>query len=288
MNKTQNINAMNQSIDDESGFLDFLTIFAENLKLLSLGPLLVGLSALGVGLLLPAKFQSVTTLRAEALTPTQITAAPVLDPIVEKLDLMDNQSIVIAREKLRDRLNIALNRNEKLISITVSERTPELAQSIATALVHQILEESKPKGFVREQLVAQRQLAEKRVKESSAMLTHLTARIGTAGYAPGNSDAVQGYAELQKVLAEAEAQVLSTQLRLEGLTTSSVVQPPTLTHTTRMKKVVLLFLIATIISGALLFLFVFLRHSLRQQEFNPIAKEKLARLRKTVGLKELN
>jgi hypothetical protein len=281
----QSTHTTSPSIEEDSEILDFMVVIVENLKLLIAGPLLAGFCALGIGLLLPNKFESVMILRAESLTLAQITAAPVLDPLLEKLNLKGGQPIHIAREKLRDRLHTIANRTEKLITVTISERTPELAQTIATTLLQQIIEESKPKGFVRDQIVTQRQLAEKRITESSAMLTHLAARIGTAGVNPGSSDTVYGYTELQKVLSAAEAQLLMAQAELEGLTTSSIVQAPTLTQTDNTKRNIWLFVLAVIIAGVTLSLFVFLRHSFRRFGIDSESKEKLALIRKMLGLK---
>ncbi len=223
-------------------------------------------------------------LRAESLTPTQITASPVIDSLLKKFDLIGDAPIDIAREQFRRKISVTVNRNEKLMSIAVSGRTPELAQTVANSLLLGILENSKPEGFVREQIVTQLQLAEKRAKESSVMLAHLATRIGTAGFTPGSSDAIQGYAELQKVSADAQAQVLSAQAKLEGLTNSSIIQNPTIMHADNTKKVILLFLLTVIIVGIALFMFVFLRHSYRQLSVDSGDREKLTHIKKVLGL----
>ena len=51
--------------DDEIDLLDALVTVAEHIKLLVLGPLLAGLTALGVGFALPETYQSTSLLMVE-------------------------------------------------------------------------------------------------------------------------------------------------------------------------------------------------------------------------------
>jgi hypothetical protein len=74
---------------------DLLLVVAENLKLLILGPLVVGLLALGIGYALPQSFTSQAILALPTPTPTQAAAmlvSPlVLDPVIESLNLSKGQ-----------------------------------------------------------------------------------------------------------------------------------------------------------------------------------------------------
>jgi uncharacterized protein involved in exopolysaccharide biosynthesis len=73
--------------EGEIGLLDILVTLAENLKLLIIAPLIVGLCALGIGFVLPQTFESVAVLQAEQSTASLMTTAAVLDPVVAALGL---------------------------------------------------------------------------------------------------------------------------------------------------------------------------------------------------------
>lgn len=280
-----NDNTASEATDDIE-LLDLVLVVTENLKLVIFGPLLAGLCALGIGMAIPAKNESVFTLHADALTETQVVAASVLDTVIEKLDLKGDNRIEIAREKLRGRIAVKSNRTEKMITITVSHRTPESAQAVATALLQQIFEASKPKGFSRDQLLAQTLQAEKRLKETDGMLTQLASRIEGANFNRGSSDAVQGYAELQNVHARTQSQLNDARSKLEGLTLSSVVQMPTLVRDAKGKRVLWLSLATGFATALILLIYVFFYRQFKHLSQNPIDSGKLLRIKKALGLEK--
>ena len=118
---------------DEVGLLDILLTLAENAKLLIVGPLFVGLGALGIGYMLPQTFESIAVLQAEQATASLMTTAAVLDPVVTKLGLAKDASVEEARSGLRQSVKASVGRNDKLLTLTVSGSTPQQAQAKANA-----------------------------------------------------------------------------------------------------------------------------------------------------------
>ena len=120
---------------DEVGLLDILLTLAENAKLLIVGPLFVGLCALGIGYMLPQTFESIAVLQAEQATASLMTTAAVLDPVVTKLGLAKDASVEEARSGLRQSVKASVGRNDKLLTLTltVSGSTPQQAQAKANA-----------------------------------------------------------------------------------------------------------------------------------------------------------
>ena len=77
--------------EDEVSLLDLLLVVAQNLRLLILGPILVGSLALGVGYVLPQSFTSAAILALPTTTTTHASRKPTMmvysscsDPVIEE------------------------------------------------------------------------------------------------------------------------------------------------------------------------------------------------------------
>ena len=96
-----------------ASLLDLLLVVAENLKLLVLGPLLVGLLALGVGFALPQSFVSQAILLISppnspnspnaAQAASMMTPPLVLDPVIAGSHLFKDETIQKARVELAEK-----------------------------------------------------------------------------------------------------------------------------------------------------------------------------------------
>ena len=78
--------------DQEIDLLDLLAVAAENVKLLILGPLIVGLLALGGAYAWPKTYQSVSVLSTDELNPAVVgswaTSGDLLAPVLEEVGLV--------------------------------------------------------------------------------------------------------------------------------------------------------------------------------------------------------
>ena len=97
--------------ENETSLLDLLVLVAENLKLLILGPVVVGLVALGIGYALPQSFTSQAILAPPIEIQVQAAAimiSPlVLDSVIEALKLYPGASTQLARAKLEKQMEAA-------------------------------------------------------------------------------------------------------------------------------------------------------------------------------------
>ncbi|MGH8833277.1 MAG: Wzz/FepE/Etk N-terminal domain-containing protein [Polaromonas sp.] len=268
------------------GLLDMLVTLAENVKLLIIGPLAVGLCALGISFVLPQTYESVTVLQADQATASLMTTAAVMDPVAANLGMTKDDTVEQARRKLQSTIKAAVGRNDKLLTLTVSAHTAQQAQAIAKAVLQQAYQESRPKANVLARLEAQ--LAEARVRLKNA-------QIGTASLArwlksptasTGSSELGRGYADLLNITAAAQRQISALETQLEGLNEAQLVQAPTLPQKASQPKKGLLAIGATMATGLVLLLFVFMRQALRNTAANAEAAGKLARIRRLLGLKE--
>lgn len=272
--------------DEDASLLDVLLTLAENLKLLIIGPLVVGLCALSISFMLPKTYQSVAVLQAEQATATLMTTAAVLDPVAAGLGMDKEDGVEGARRTLRENIKAAVGRNDKLLTLTVSAPTPERAQATANAVLEQTYLQSRPKGSVGKRLAGQLAEAQGRLKNAESAAAGMLKRLETSAVsAPGGSELARGYADLLTAAAAAQGQVSALETQLEGLSAALLVQAPTLPQRASQPKKALMAIGATLGTGLLLLLFIFVRQALRTTATDAEAAGKLARIRRALGLK---
>ena len=269
---------------EEIDLLDILVTLAENIKLLILGPLLVGICALGIAYILPQTFESIAVLKAEQATASLMTTAAVLNPVAAELGLTQEDSPEEARRRLREQIKVAVGRNDKLLTLTVSAPTPHQAQIVADAVLRQTYQQSRPKASELARLEVQLKGAEARIKNAEDAAGALLKRMELSG-AGGGAELARGYGELLTVAAAAQKQVAELQALIEGLTDAQLVQAPTLPQKASKPKKGLIAIGATLAAGLALMLFVFVRQAVRGAAKDADAASKLARIRRALALR---
>lgn len=268
------------------GLLDVLVTLAENIKLLIIGPLAVGLCALGISFLLPQTYESVAVLQAEQPTASLIATAAVLDPVVATLGLTKDDTVEEARRKLQSAIKTVVGRNDKLLTLTVSARTAQQAQAIANAVLEQTYLQSRPKANARTRLEAQLAEAQARLKNAQSATVSMARRLESPSTSGNELARGYGYAELLSTAAAAQNQIGALEAQLEGISQAQLVQAPTLPQKASQPKKASLAIGATLATGVVLLLFVLMRQALCNIAANAEAAWKLARIRRSLGLKE--
>ena len=269
---------------EEIDLLDILVTLAENIKLLILGPLFVGICALGIAYIVPQTFESIAVLKAEQATASLMTTASVLDPVAADLGLTKVDSAEEARKLLREQIKVSVGRNDKLLTLTVSAPAPQQAQAIANAVLQQTYVQSRPKGSDLTRLEIQLKDAKARTKSAEDAAGALLKRMESNG-AASSTEWARGYAELLNVAAAAQNQVAALQAQLEGLTDAQLIQAPTLPEKASKPKKGLIVIGATLAAGLALMLFVFVRQAVRGAAKDADAASKMARIRRALALR---
>ena len=269
---------------EEIDLLDILVTLAENIKLLILGPLFVGICALGIAYIVPQTFESIAVLKAEQATASLMTTASVLDPVAADLGLTKVDSAEEARKLLREQIKVSVGRNDKLLTLTVSAPAPQQAQAIANAVLQQTYVQSRPKGSDLTRLEIQLKDAKARTKSAEDAAGALLKRMESNG-AASSTEWARGYAELLNVAAAAQNQVAALQAQLEGLTDAQLIQAPTLPEKASKPKKGLIAIGATLAAGLALMLFVFVRQAVRGAAKDADAASKMARIRRALALR---
>jgi len=278
------------SADARGGLLDVLVILAENAKLLVVGSLLVGLTALGICFVIPKTYQSTAVLQADQATASLMLTAAVLDPVIASLGLARDTTPEEARTRLQERVRAVVGRTDKLLTLTVSARSPQQAQAIAMAVMQRTFQESRPKGTLRLRVEAQLAETRLRLKNSQEVGESLRQRLKSpSGPASANTisspEVARGYAELLGATGVAQSQVIVLESQLEGLSDAQVVQPPTLAEKPSQPKKALVAIAATLVAGLALLLFVFIRQTLQSTPDSNATSVKWLRIRNAFGLR---
>jgi uncharacterized protein involved in exopolysaccharide biosynthesis len=277
-----------QTINEEGqvSLLDLLLVVAENLKLLVLGPLVIGLVAWLTAFAVPQSFTSQAILVSVPAQAAAIMTSPlVLDPVINSLTWPNDITMERARAKLASQVKATIGK-DALLRLDVSANKPNDAQQIANLIINSYLKSTAPGALDRADL-------EKRLSHAQASLASiqkLMERITSAGLNVLNKPITLGEAGTSLVaLGELQArylgEVLAIPRTLQGLSRDAVIQSPTLPTEPTSPKKGLLAVLSALAGGFILLLWVFVRQAWLNTQQDPVAAEKQSRLRAAFGLK---
>lgn len=290
--------------ENDTDLLDLLIVMAENIRLLILVPLIVGLLVLGAGFAVPKSYVSQAALSmpmlaitsgstpmstppiTPALAASMMVSPQVLDAVVASLDLSDKRSVEAAREKLVSQVKVTASK-DGLLRLDVTASIPTQAQAIANALVDSWLKTTPPSG-------QERAILEKRLAHATAALdsvNRIMARLAAGEVqAQQKSGRTRELATSLMAVSDLQArylgEVLAITRQLKGLSRDDVLkQAPTLPVEPVAPKKAMMAVLGMLTSGFVVLMWVFMRHAWRNVAQDPQAAQKLARLRAALGFK---
>ena len=246
MNELQNETAPAGVDDDEISLLDLLQTVAENLRLLILGPLLVGLTALGVSFLVTPTFTAKTSFlppqQQNSMAASMLNSLGALgglagaaagiknpadqyvafmksttlqDALIDKFELMTRYEAeyrTSARKALEDNSLIASGK-DGIITVEVDDTDPQLAADMANAYVTQL--ETLMSRLAVTEAQQRRQFFESQLETTKQKLTEAEIALSQTGVSSdvlksAPATAIAGVAELQ-------AQVTAQEVRLGAM-----------------------------------------------------------------------
>ena len=246
MNELQNESVQAGIDDDEISLLDLLQTVAENLRLLILGPLLVGLTALGVSFLVTPTFTAKTSFlppqQQNSMAASMLNslgalgglagaAAGIKNPADQYVAFMKSvtlQDALIDRFELmaryeaeyRTSARVALEGNSRIasgkdgiITVEVDDTDPQLAADMANAYVTQL--ETLMSRLAVTEAQQRRQFFESQLETTKQKLTEAEIALSQTGVSSdvlksAPATAIAGVAELQ-------AQVTAQELRIGSM-----------------------------------------------------------------------
>jgi uncharacterized protein involved in exopolysaccharide biosynthesis len=278
-----------------ASLLDLLLVVAENLKLLLLGPLLVGLLALGVGFALPQSFVSQAILlisppnspnSPNATQAASMMVSPlVLDPVIAGSHLFKDKPIQKARVELAEKIMATVGK-DGLLRLNVTANDPKDAQELANAVIDAWLKSTLPGPQDSADLEKRLSYASNALASVSTLLDKLSVEGAVnLGKPLTRGEAGTGLVAVGELQARYLNEVLSIPRTLQGLSRDVVKQPPTLPTEPVAPKKSLIAVLAAMGTDLVLLLFVTIRQAWRNAAKDPKAAPKVARLRATLGRK---
>jgi LPS O-antigen subunit length determinant protein (WzzB/FepE family) len=285
----------------EVSFLDLLLVVAENLKLLIVVPILVGLMALALSYTLPQSFISlaIISMPVQAQAPTQ-TQTPtqaatqaavmfvsplILDQVISALHLADSANSERVRNLLISQIRTVVGK-DGLLRVEVTAPNPGQAQAISSAIIEAWLKSSKPGGQDRIELEKRLAYAEASLASANRVMAELgkVGRTVKSGLV-ASGDAAIAFAALSELQTRDQASVVNISRALQRLSQDIVVQPPTLPINAVAPKRSVIATMAAIGCAFALLIWVFMQFAWVTMAKDPFVARTQARLRGALGLK---
>lgn len=275
--------------EDSLSLLDLLVVVSENLKILVLGPLLVGLLAWGFSLSLPPRYESESWLQLDdkiaQTSPAYFTSADVLAPLLVQTPWIRERESdpEQALERLKDDVHASFSKADRMVKVRVKAPTPQQAHDLNTALVDAFRVFSLPKGKELEQIQQQVDLARTSLKELTIVLDRLGQNMDKVTPGTEGDNVARAYINLfeQRMLREKTLQDLNR--KLAGFGGEVFVQSPSLPTKPTEPRKAFIALTAGLIGALAVFLFVFLQYGWRQATGHEASARKIQRIRKGLG-----
>lgn len=209
----------------------------------------------------------------------------VLDPVIESLKLSKGQSIQLARVEVANQIKATVGK-DGLLRFDVNANTALEAQVLANAVIDSWLKSTLPGEQDRADLEQRLIYA----KATLASLTRRQERLSAEGLSDlrkslTKGDEGAGIVNVSDLQSRYLGEVLSIQRTLLGLSRNVVKQTPTLPTEPVSAKKGLIAILATLGSGFVLLLWVFMRSAWKNAAQDLGVAVKQARLRSALGFK---
>lgn len=261
-----------ESSDVQISLLSLLLLVVQNLWLLLISPVLVGLGAFVVMSFLPPRFESQAVQMGDAQLMGIYNSAQVRDAVIRQIRYAKKEEdLDSARERLANDLRVSFNSKDKTITILAKAAMPLDAQRMSEQAIAQANLANRGRLDDIERLRSQYDRTFQRAFEQPSSIGSASARTS----APLSKQNDQGQVvdpgkDLQQLafLADTLAKVQRFDL----------LQPPTLPTKPLSNKRSLIAVLAAIVTGSVLLLFVFVRQSLRQAVQDPESARSLGQI----------
>jgi uncharacterized protein involved in exopolysaccharide biosynthesis len=272
--------------DDEISLLDILVTLAESWKLLVFGPLAAAVLAGALSFLWPKTFESTAIVRLTEAEVALVGAAPVLDPLIVKFDLLPefdgNQDD--ARAYLAKKITGKFDKKTGLSTIATIAATPERAQAMGVAAIDALLLELLPKGKNKDQVEQAINSNEGIIANNTDAVEQLKKQMGRQGQNDTGLEVVmKHYATLTAEVARKELENIELKKSLTVKGAEVFVQQPGLPQRKTSPKLSMVVLLAFLASGFALLLFVFIRKAWRNAAQDAELAVKIARIKSLLG-----
>ena len=256
---------VNHYEDDEISLLDILVTLAESWKLLVFGPLAAAVLAGALSFLWPKTYESTAIVRLTEAEGVLLVSSPVLDPLIEKFELLSRFDGVYedARKYLGKKIVIKFDKKTNLTIITTASDTPERAQEITNEAINLLLKELLPKGKDKDQIEKKIINNEMVISTNKDALEQLQKQIGKPGAGDAALEVVMKYyAALTAEVAAKELENIELQKNLQIKGDELYVQRPNLPQRKVSPKLSIVCALACLGSLILIFIYIYIKNKI--------------------------
>lgn len=260
--------------EDEISLLDILVTLAESWQLLVFGPLLVGVLAGALSFLWPNTYESVAIARLTEEEAALFHAAPVIDPLIEKFGYLERADGIRedARNTLKKELTYAADKKTKLVTFVAKGRTPEQAQAISRAAFEALFAELVPKGKEKEAILQEMAINNQLIADGVVYVER-----------SGSKQSFASHAKSQ--VSNLKLNNLELKLKLQAKGGEVFAQEPSLPQRKSAPKLGLVVIIAVLVSGFALLLWVFMCKAWVVASQTPGSASKVVAIKQSLGIK---
>lgn len=282
--------------DEEFDMLDILVTVAENIKLLVMGPLLVGLLVFCVVSVWPATYESSFILQAQKRLGKGKDIVDLFTPAQVSQLATSNIVFADAAKTLQDAgkgewstllrpssVSAQVLRSTTYVQVTVKAQDPLAANAVAQALLQASLARSKPQGATMQDI----QVILEKDKNALANARLLESRFSVAINTIERADPVltQAYIALLDTIPNLVQSLSDTNTRLNGLTLDDVVAQPVVPTVSSSPNRTHLTTMSFLASCFVLLVWVFVRQAFHGVSISASSASKIERIRKALALK---
>lgn len=279
------------SEEREIDLFDLLLVVADNLKLLVLGPLMVGLTALAICYVQPKIYTSQALLNlgdsakaVEAMMRSPTVLDVVLKQFPSPLGVSDR-----ARDELANKIQLGTGSTSQkagagITKLEVENESPARAQGLANALIDAWLATTKPPPESRLELMRKLKLNQDALEMVSQLLKRMASETTSLIMPNVQFELATPTAQLLQLRNGYVDAIAAIEAQLRGQTRDVVASPPSLpTEATKPNKS-LIAVLAALGCGFVLLLWVFFRQAWKDAAQDPETLKKIVQLRAAMKL----
>lgn len=268
--------------DDDISLLDLLATITEHLRLLVIGPLVVGLLALGISFVVTPTYESRSVLRLGESTTALLASDDLLAPLLPLAPWIDTNAPRVAQlQALRDHVKPTFNKKDGTLTLTVSGPTAAQAHKLHLATIDELRKQLLPKGRSLEQTEQRRKTAQATLDELNAVIPALSQNVVRPSADSEASSRAYSLLLQQRLSAQQTLQDIDNSLKPFG--EEVFAQLPSLPDKPVKPKKGLIAIVATLAAGFVLLVFVFVRQAMRNAAHNPQDAQRLQAIRVNIA-----
>ncbi len=251
------------------------------------GSLIAGIFAGGVSFFLPKTYESVAIVRLSEEEVAMLHAAPVLDPLIAKFNLLADAGgdFDDARQNLIQRLQYTFDKRTKLVTLIAKGDAADQAQQLGISAVALLLNEWQPKGQERrllEKTIAINNQANDLSEEAIDSVRRTLKKGAVSDLA--QESAIKNLSVLLSDIVKRTQENELIRQKLEPRGAEVFVQEFTLPQRSHAKSRSKFIMLVILVAGFVLLTYIFLRENIKTAIKNQESADKLMAIRSALVL----